>query len=420
MALAGWFLLRHLLSFGISRSRRSRASARSLIQDPRVVEAAKKHARERVISVEEAMSLAERYAREIIPSFNPYLYFRLAIPLARWVYQPLYEVRVVSAEGLEALNSRDASVVFMMNHRSNLDYVILAHLVAGKRPLSFAAGEWARVWPLGPLVRAQGSFFVRRGSGDDLYRRVLESFVHMAVEDGLTQAVFPEGGLSRDGKPQDPKIGLLDYMLRSFDADGKRDLVFVPVAINYDWVLEDYSLLQTGGPEAGWRGRGGLFASAASSYVRNLRDAPRGVRPRLGGAAVSFGAPISTRRYMRSTGVDFLTLDREARIEQVKILARFIMHSIGESTPFVSVPIVSRVLLEASDESLSKSEIYARVRNLSSEFEERDIGVGPVDPKAALQILSRRRLIRMEDGRYRILPESEKLLGYYANSISHL
>ncbi len=156
------------------------------------------------------MSLAKRYSREITPSFNARLYFRLAIPLARRVCQALYDVRVVSAEGLKALDGRDASVVFLMNHRSNLDYVILAHLVATKRPLSFAAGEWARVWPLGPLVRALGAFFVRRGSGDDLYRRVLEGFVHLAVEDGLTQAVFPEGGLSRDGRPQAPKIGLLD------------------------------------------------------------------------------------------------------------------------------------------------------------------------------------------------------------------
>ncbi len=209
-------------------------------------------------------------------------------------------------------------------------------------------------------------------------------------------------------------------MLRSFDPDGKRDLVFVPVAINYDWVLEDYSLLQPGGPEAGWRGRGGVFASATSSYARNLRDAPGGVRPRLGDASISFGAPISTRRYVRSYGVDFSALDRELRIEQVKVLARGIMNSIAESAPVVSVPVVARALLEASDKSLSQTEIYARVRDLCLDFEERGLGVGDIDPKAALRTLSRRGLIYMSDGSYTIPPEGEKLLGYYANSISHL
>ena len=62
----------------------------------------------------------------------------------------------------------------MMNHRSNIDYVLLAHLMAHRTALSYAAGEWAHAWPLGRLIGGMGAFFVRRGSGDDLYRRVLE------------------------------------------------------------------------------------------------------------------------------------------------------------------------------------------------------------------------------------------------------
>src|ERR671917_2480835 len=95
-----------------------------------------------------------------------------------------------------------------------------------------------------------GAFFVRRGSGDDLYRRVLERFVQMALEGGLTQVFYPEGGLSRDGKLREPKLGLLDYMLRSFDPHGVRDIVFIPVGINYDRTLEDRTLLRDLDPQA--------------------------------------------------------------------------------------------------------------------------------------------------------------------------
>ena len=252
-----------------------------------------------------AMARVERYARDIVPSFNAFLYFRVGIPLAGWISKSLYDVRVGSRKASLCLDENaleDVSVVFVMNHRSNIDYILLAHLMAHRTALSYAAGEWAHVWPLGRVVGGMGAFFVRRGSGDELYRRVLGRFVQMAVEGGLTQAIFPEGGLSRDGRLREPKLGLLDYTLRHFDPEAY-DILFVPAGVNYDWVLEDHSLLQPGGPGAGIRGRGGLFASAAGSIVRNLLVARRGGSFRLGGAAVGVGSrfqPASTRPRVES------------------------------------------------------------------------------------------------------------------------
>ena len=130
-----------------------------------------------------------------------------------------------------------------MNHRSNMDYVLAGFLAADQAALSYAVGEWARIWPLSALIRAMGAYFVRRNSRDELYRRVLERYIAMATEAGVPQAVFPEGGLTRDGRMREPKLGVIDYMLRGFRIDGERDLVFVPLGINYDRVLEDRSLL---------------------------------------------------------------------------------------------------------------------------------------------------------------------------------
>jgi glycerol-3-phosphate O-acyltransferase len=79
--------------------------------------------------------------------------------------------------------------------------------------LSYAVGEWARVCLLQSLIRSMGAYFVRRDSHDPLYRKVLARYVHMAVAGGLAQAVFPEGGLTRDGKLQPPKLGLIGYMV---------------------------------------------------------------------------------------------------------------------------------------------------------------------------------------------------------------
>ena len=130
-----------------------------------------------------------------------------------------------------------------MNHRSNMDYMLAGFLAADQAALSYAVGEWARIWPLSALIRAMGAYFVRRNSRDELYRRVLERYIAMATEAGVPQAVFPEGGLTRDGRMREPKLGVLDYMLRGFSHRGERDLVFVPLGLNYDRVLEDRTLL---------------------------------------------------------------------------------------------------------------------------------------------------------------------------------
>src|SRR5207237_10632097 len=100
--------------------------------------------------------------------------------------------------------------------RASMDYTLVGNLPAGNAAPSYAVGEWARIWPLQTLVRSMGAYFVRRNSRDALYRKVLERWIAMATEAGVTQAVFPEGGLSRDGRLRPPTVGILDYMLRSF------------------------------------------------------------------------------------------------------------------------------------------------------------------------------------------------------------
>jgi len=221
-----------------------------LRDDPVVVAAAEAHARENGERREVALARVEGYAREIVPSFNAYFYFRTGYWLAKRVVELLYRVRLgwVDERGLLAVPD-DATVVFVINHRSNVDYLLVAYLVAEKTALSYAVGEWARVWPLQTLIRGMGAYFVRRGSRDALYRRVLERYIQMATAGGLTQAVFPEGRLSRNGALDEGKTGLIDYMLRGFDPDGDRDLVFVPVGVNYDRTLEDRTLLLDVEPE---------------------------------------------------------------------------------------------------------------------------------------------------------------------------
>ena len=267
---------------------RRRALLDRLTTDPRVLAAVQQHAVESGVPRDVLIQRVHRYAGEIVPAFNAYVYFRVGYWLAKTFAQMAYRVRLgYTDEAALAAIQPSSTVVFVMNHRSNMDYVLVSFLAAERVALSYAVGEWARIWPLQGLIRAMGAYFVRRNSGDPLYRMVLQRYVQMATEGGVPQAMYPEGGLTTDGRLREPKLGLLDYMLKGFDPAAERDLVFIPVGINYDRVLEDRSLLRKLDPSAA--------ASACGASSRSWRGSRRARRSwRCAGAAIATATPAST------------------------------------------------------------------------------------------------------------------------------
>ena len=398
-----------------------------LLFDPQVQQAADAQSRERDMPREVAMGKVERYAREIVPAFNAYAYFRFGYWLARNVARSLFRVRLGYSDerGLAAI-SPEATVVFLINHRSNMDYVLVSYLAAERAALSYAVGEWARIWPLQTLVRAMGAYFVRRNSKDPLYRKVLERYVGMATAAGVTQAVFPEGGLSKDGRLRPPKLGILDYMLRSFDPAGERDIVFVPTGINYDRTFEDRTLL--GERDAAFeRPRAaGAFVNTARFVLRNLRLMAMNKWHRFGYACVNFGSPVSLKQYGERRGMDFRTPSREERSRQLEELARELMEAVARVVPAVPVPLVATAFVREPGRAWSELELKAAVLGLMQDLEARGAHVyvprGDQDYAitVGLRMLTLRRLVEEAQGIYRARPEEMPLLEYYANSIAHL
>ena len=283
-----------------------------LTYDAAVIEAINRQSRKREVPREVLQAEVAAYAREIVPSFNAYLYFRTGYWMAKKIARLLYRVRVglIDDRNLSEIDA-DSTVVFVMNHRSNMDYILVAFLAAERTTLSYAVGEWARIWPLQTLVRAMGAFFVRRNSKNPLYRKVLERYVHMATKEGVCQAVFPEGGLSRDGRMRKPKYGIIDYMLRSFDAQSDRDIVFIPVGLNYDRTLEDRTLLRSLDPTAEKRSLWFVIRTTLRLAWKWLLLIITSRWQRFGYACVNFGSYYSMRQYCRQHGVNFSRLQRQ-------------------------------------------------------------------------------------------------------------
>ena len=396
-----------------------------LSHDEKVASAIRDYAREHDMPHEVAQAKANAYAREIVPSFNAYIYFRVGYWIAKRVARLIYRVRVGfhDADRLASVNP-EATVVFVMNHRSNMDYILVAFLAAEKTALSYAVGEWARIWPLQTLVRAMGAFFVRRGSDNPLYRRVLERYVQMATRAGVSQAVFPEGGLTRDGAMREPKLGFLGYMLRDYHPDNDREIVFVPVGINYDRVIEDRSLLRKLDLDAEKRNTRFVIKTSLKFLFKQLLLSRRDRWRRFGYASVNFGEPLSMSDWCHEKNVKFTHLDQEQKFVAVGQLANELMERIADVIPVLPLPLLASVALEHRDswESALALKTFAlnKIDRLREQGAPIRITAGACESvlSNALNTLCARKMLEQKNGLLRAAPDAEDVLTYYANSIN--
>lgn len=389
-----------------------------LAYDPKVIEAILEHCQIEQVPYPVAEQMAYRYANEIVPSFSAMGYFGFAIKAARWLSRALYRVRLgyVDEQALQKIDP-EAAVVFVMNHRSNMDYVLVTYLAASRSALSYAVGEWARVWPLKQLIRSMGAYFIRRKSRNLLYRRVLARYVQMATEAGVTQAIFPEGGLTTDGKLKPAKLGLLNYMVSGFDPKVNRDICFIPVGLNYDRVLEDRVLLASGRGE-----KTGLFFKLYTFFhfiFRHFALRITGKFYRFGYASVSFGASMSLVEFMKDHG-------HKNHEVMTKALGKELMHRVGQVVPILPASLVARVFLTNQKKALTIEDIQTKCKKALDRLLERGAYMHiphknfEYAVEVGLRMLVLRKAIVNEDGKYKLNSNEVQLITYYANSIAHL
>jgi glycerol-3-phosphate O-acyltransferase len=380
-----------------------------LLYDPKVMEAVRDYARDEGIPPNVAFERARSYAREIVPGFSTTTYFGFATRVAQKLSQALYDVRLGGGD-TAALRQIDpkASVVFVMNHRSNMDYVLITWLASKHSALSYAVGEWARVWPLQSLIRATGAFFIRRRYANSLYRAVLARYVQVSVREGTTQAIFPEGGLSLDGAVGNPRLGLLDYILRGTQGAGNPDVIFVPVALNYDRVLEDRVLITAG--MQGIRRFPVRVRVVLGFCLRVIWQKLTGRFQRFGYAAVCYGAPLSLAA--------FRAQHPEATAQE---LSEALMSRIRAAVPVLPVPLVAAALIRAKGslaadalpDSCAKIVAALRMQHVWLHLPKGELSQAVEEGLSALLL---RGLVRREGGQLVIPPEQMRAAQFYAAS----
>ena len=392
-----------------------------LVNDPQIAEAILQKAREDNAPYVVIERHARRYAREIVPSFSALGYFGFALKTTRWLSRMLYTVRLhYQDEPALKQIKEDSTVIFIMNHRSNMDYILVTYLAGERSALAYAVGEWARVWPLKQLVRAMGAYFIRRQSRNDLYRAVLNRYIQMATQGGVAQAIFPEGGLSRDGGLQPLKLGLISYIINGFETHSERDIVFVPVGLNYDRVLEDSALIRLKkGDKIRFHKKIAAIIRAMKWYLW-VRIVTR--FRRFGYAAVAFGTPLSYRDFIAQDGMD-------SPQHVVKMLSKELQTRLLDAIPIMPTALLAQIILRDKT-PMGKTRIKAEVTAQLQAFRKNgvDTWLRGTDMEQGLEFslksLVRRGVLQFDavDGKdvYRVNPAKQDLLRYYANSIAHL
>ncbi len=405
----------------------------SQLTDEHVAAAVRAHALETHTTERDTWRRVRQYVDEIVPAFNILAYYRFGVAASRFLLELFYRVDIeyVRAEAFNDL-PRDSIVIYLMNHRSNADYVLAGYALSGQVAISYAVGEWARVFPLEYLFKTFGSYFIRRRFREPLYHTVLERYVQLITRNGVTQGIFPEGGLSRDGRLRPAKIGLLDYSLGVAREPGFAERMYVvPVAIGYDRVLEDRSLLQELRASEGHRPPGRIaqlrqlfrFATLNSGRLLTRRW------KRYGEAAVVIGEPVPLAPWIRDLeqrGRGLFTLSRNERLGEVQRFTDEAMRRAGEIIPVTAVPLVCASLQTLDADFVSRVALLERLDELRASL----IHLGrrvvhPDEPisttlERAVAVLVLRRVVAVDGAAFVVLPRGRELISYYANSVAHL
>jgi len=433
--VTGWLGRRALRTIHEFRTRLARyhlqqrgLAKAALATDPAVQAAMIRHAREHGLTEADVRRRVDRYIDEIVPQLNVLSYYKIGYNFAKIILNLLYRVTVDYQDeaALERIPKQDV-VVYLMNHRSNVDYVVLAYVLAYGAHVSYAVGEWARVWPLEYVFKSFGSYFVRRGFREPLYHAVLERYVHLITKNRVTQGFFPEGRLSRDGRLAPPKLGLLDYVCRTLlDPEFTSDIWFVPVAINFDRVLEDRALIRELVDERDRPGRLSQVWTVAGYLASNAFRLLTGRLKRYGRAAVNFGAPLSLRQWLQAAGPPVLELPKEQRLAELETLARELMARIGAIIPVTPVPLAAAALLSFEQTVIPRRSVLERMDQLRDRLHDVNAKVVRGDARIldvwdrAWRMLRMRRLAVQDGESLVVLPHGRPLLEFYANSIAHL
>jgi glycerol-3-phosphate O-acyltransferase len=275
------------------------------------------------------------------------------------VFHRIYAGIELDLQGLEVLKelSKEGSLVLLPSHKSYVDFLLLSFLFNEHNlqlPM-IAAGDNLSFFPLGPIFRRAGGFFIRRSfRGDKLYSSVVEAYVRRLLRDGYSIELFLEGGRSRTGKLLEPKFGMLAMIVDAALTLPRREVHFIPISIGYERIIETSAYEQelTGGEKQ---------REDAAGLLRSTEV----LRHRYGQINVQFGSPLTLNDIRKELRVaPEMELTAPKRRALVIKLANRTMDEINRVTAVTPGALTALALLSDRRRSVAHEELVERCQKL--------------------------------------------------------
>ncbi|HEV8692637.1 MAG TPA: glycerol-3-phosphate 1-O-acyltransferase PlsB [Lysobacter sp.] len=377
-------------------------------------------------SLTEAWKKAHTYAYEIAADYS-HPVVRSASFLLTTVWNRIY--RGVLVHHLDKLK-QDApghEVIYVPCHRSHMDYLLLSYLLYTKGivPPHIVAGVNLNLPVVGTLLRKGGAFFIRRSiRGSVLYSAVLSEYVAQLVAGGYSIEYFVEGGRSRTGRLLQPKGGMVSMTVRGFLRQPTRPVLFQPVYIGYEKLMEGNSYLDelTGKPKE------------KESVWQLLTGIPKVLRSNYGQVVVNFGEPIRLSDVLAEHATDWdgkpVAEDERPKwlSDTVDMLAERISININRAADVNPINLLALALLSTPKHAMGEADLLAQIalsQKLLAELPYSDrVTVTPHTPE---QIIAHGEEINMLARTKHPLGDvlgvdgdNAVLLSYFRNNVLHL
>lgn len=345
--------------------------------------------------------------------------------LARFMYTRSYEPELdVNYAQLDRLKdlARDHPMVFLWSHKSHLDSFVFMRAIydSGFRPqpLSFAGINMAFTG-FGTLAKRSGAIFLRRSFKDDaIYKLVFKHYIDYLVSKRVPLSWSIEGTRSRTGKLMPPKLGLIQWVIESYQRASCDDVLLVPVSISFDQIAEmdDYVAMQQGLPKR---------KESLSWFIGYIT----GMKARNGNIYLRFAEPVALSDSAAVSDSIFAKESSASRI-QVQKLAFEVCSRIEHATPITITDLVTMVLLAANERALTEQQIREHASEIIELIHKRalptasDLSVDSAEALASkLGAMSDTGLVECYSASrkpvYRITPGKQLAAAYYRNTIIH-
>lgn len=405
----------------------SRASVvAALMQTRSVREAVQDESRKKKIPLDRAALRARRYIMEIAAE-QKYSMVRLADIFLSWLWNRFFSGVVIKhAERLREIDQTH-EVVYLPAHRSHLDYLLLAYSIyyEGFVPPHTFAGINLNFWPIGPILRRCGAFYGRRSfGGNRLYTTVFNEYVHYLLTKGHPVKFYLEGGRSRTGRMLNPKTGMLAMVVQSYLKNSDKPIVFVPVYLGYDKVME----VRTYQTEL----RGSTKRKESVSQL--VKGGRRALKTHFGKAYIGFGEPIYLDQFLTERQPGWreevaLSDDKPKWMHPiVQSLARTTLTRVNSTAVVSPLSIFALVILSSPSKALAEDDLLYLMAKLVAAMEaapySRDTVLPAGDAREHLRqatMVAKVERFHHPGGDVIFMDEREGLLlTYYRNNVLHL